>query len=408
MCGQEAGKGAGGARDRTRDEAGGEELRIIGGDCSAAMPAPKDHPPDFGPTGSRAASLWPQSDRASDFRGSLHALTGFGTLADERPAAAFDVCQPALGLRAVLLVQLVLAIAVLAGSASASHWLDRQGAAAFGGAAGTILWLAILCALRRWLAPRGMAVRGTVMLALGACVAMLVWWPLVLGGLAQGGLLRMSGMLLAGVGLAAGLWGWLELRARMWQPAASSARLAELQSRIRPHFLFNTLNTAVALVRVDPARAEDVLEDLAELFRVALAETGSAVTLADEVALARRYLAIEAVRFGARLQVSWDLEPRALRAQVPPLVLQPLVENAVRHGIEAAAGGGQIRIEARVRRAQATVTVHNTVGDEPSPTGHGMALENVRERLRLLHDLAGQCETWHDAQGFHACITVPL
>lgn len=372
------------------------------------MSEPKDHPPDFGPTGSRAASLWPQSDRGGEFRGSLHALTGFNTLADESPAAAFDVCQPALGLRAVLLVQLALAIAVLAGSANAADWLVRQGAAAFGGAAGTILWLALLCALRRWLAPRGRVERGAVMLVLGALVSMLVWWPLVLGGLAQGGLLRMIGMLLAGVGLAAGLWGWLELRARMWQPAASSARLAELQSRIRPHFLFNTLNTAVALVRVDPARAEEVLEDLAELFRVALAESGSAVTLADEVALARRYLAIEAVRFGARLQVSWDLEPRALQAQVPPLVLQPLVENAVRHGIEPAAGGGQIRIEARVRRAQATVTVHNTVGDEPSPTGHGMALENVRERLRLLHDLAGQCETWRDAQGFHACITVPL
>ncbi|MCC7099931.1 MAG: histidine kinase [Rubrivivax sp.] len=373
------------------------------------MPDPQDPKPDFAPTGSRAASLWPESQRVSDFRSTVQALTGFNALAGGAPAdAAYDLCQPALGLRAVLLVQLVLAIAALAGSASAADWLARQGAAAFGGAAGTVLWLALVCAARRWLGPRAVALRGGVMLLLGALVALLVWAPLVLGGLAEGGVLRLLGTLLAGSGLAALLWAWLELRARLWQPAASSARLAELQSRIRPHFLFNTLNTAVALVRVDPARAEAVLEDLAELFRVALAETGSAVTLADEVELARRYLAIEAVRFGQRLQVSWDLEPRALQARVPPLVLQPLVENAVRHGVEPAAHGAQVRIEVQARLGQALVTVHNSVGDEPSPTGHGIALDNVRERLRLLHDLAGQCETWRDDAGFHARITVPL
>jgi two-component system sensor histidine kinase AlgZ len=374
------------------------------------MSEPQDPPPDFAPTGSRAASLWPESQRVSEFRSTAQSLTGFSPLAEagSADAAAYDLCQPALGLRAVLLVQLVLAIAVLAGSASAADWLARQGAAAFAGAAGTVLWLALLCAARRWLGPRAVALRGTVMLLLGALVAVLVWWPLALAGLAEGGVLRLAGMLLAGGGLAALLWAWLELRARIWQPAASSARLAELQSRIRPHFLFNTLNTAVALVRVDPARAEAVLEDLAELFRVALAETGSAVTLADEVELARRYLAIEAVRFGQRLQVSWDLEPRALQARVPPLVLQPLVENAVRHGVEPAAHGAQVRIEVQARLGQALVTVHNSVGDEPSPTGHGIALDNVRERLRLLHDLAGQCETWRDDAGFHARITVPL
>jgi two-component system sensor histidine kinase AlgZ len=103
---------------------------------------------------------------------------------------------------------------------------------------------------------------------------------------------------LAGVACAALLWAWLDLRSRMWHPANAAARLAELQSRIRPHFLFNALNTALALVRVDPARAEAVLEDLAELFRVALAEAGASVSLEEEIDLARRYLAIEEVRFG--------------------------------------------------------------------------------------------------------------
>lgn len=375
----------------------------------AEHPPPK---PDFAPTGSRPASLWPDSLRVSEFRSTAHTLTHFDPLADARgsgAAAAFDVCHPALGLRAVLLVQGVLAVAVLGTADGAADWLARQGAAAFAGAAGTLLWLVLVCTLQRRLLQCRPALRAALLLGLGAALALAVWWPLWLIGLAgTGGGLRLLGLPLAGAGLAGLLWAWLELRARLWQPATASARLAELQSRIRPHFLFNALNTAVALVRVDPAQAESVLEDLAELFRVALAETGAAVALADEIDLARRYLAIEQVRYGPRLQLSWDIDPRVATARVPPLVLQPLVENAVRHGVEPAMGGGRVHIEAQARLGQAVLTVHNTVGDEPSVPGNGMALHNVRERLRLLHDVAGQIDTWQDAQGFHARIIVPL
>jgi two-component system sensor histidine kinase AlgZ len=202
------------------------------------------------------------------------------------------------------------------------------------------------------------------------------------------------------------------MRARVWQPANASARLAELQSRIRPHFLFNALNTALALVRVDPAKAEGVLEDLAQLFRVALAEAGASVTLAEEIELARRYLDIEGVRFGARLAVSWELDAQAEAARVPPLVLQPLVENAVRHGIEPATRGGRVRVQTQRQNGLAVVTVSNTLGEVAGAPGHGMALHNIRERLRLLHDVAAQCEVWRDSdQGqdwFHARISLPL
>ena len=126
------------------------------------MPDRDDLQPDFSPTGSRPASLWPESQRVSEFRSTAQALTGFQPLADEREqtATAFDVCHPALGLRAVLLVQAVLAVAVLATSADGADWLARQGAAAFGGTAGTVLWLVLLCSTRRWLARRGAPVRG--------------------------------------------------------------------------------------------------------------------------------------------------------------------------------------------------------------------------------------------------------
>src|SRR3954447_18526716 len=127
----------------------------------------------------------------------------------------------------------------------------------------------------------------------------------------------------AGARGGATIFQWLRLRAKARLPADTTAKLAELQSRIRPHFLFNTLNTALSLVRLDPARAEEVLEDLAELFRVALTDSGESVSLAEEVELAQRYLAIEQIRFGERLKVSWELAAAAGGARVPPLLLQP-------------------------------------------------------------------------------------
>jgi two-component system sensor histidine kinase AlgZ len=194
-------------------------------------------------------------------------------------------------------------------------------------------------------------------------------------------------------------------------PSDARARLAELQSRIRPHFLFNTLNTAVSLVRTDPARAEGVLEDLADLFRVALIDTGGAsgaVTLGSELDLARRYLAIESLRFGDRLRLEWQLDPAADAARLPPLVLQPLLENAVRHGVEPAEAGGMVRVRTRVRLGRAEITIDNSVGTAASRPGHGLALANVRERLRLLHDLDAQFDVYQGDGRYRVRLVVPI
>jgi two-component system sensor histidine kinase AlgZ len=374
--------------------------------------------PDFAPD-SRSASLWPDSTRPAPLHtnfGIDPAMSRFDPLADEREreraqlAAAFDVCHPTLALRVLLLVQGVLAIAVLVdlGGGSGGDWVRLQAAASFAGLAGALLWLVLLCQGRRVWGRMGAGARAAAVLGLGAASALAgtapMWWlGLVMPGPAHG-----AGVALAGAALAALVWAWLDLRARLWQPVQAAARLAELQSRIRPHFLFNALNTAVALVRLDPDRAERVLEDLSTLFREALAESRSSVTLDEEIELAQRYLAIEQVRFGDRLRVSWDVDPRAGRARVPPLVLQPLVENAVRDGVEPSRDGGHVRIQAAVRNAQAVLLVSNPLSDEPSRPGSGMALENVRERLRLLHDVGAQCDTWSDDGQFHARIVVPL
>ncbi len=198
------------------------------------------------------------------------------------------------------------------------------------------------------------------------------------------------------------------MRADKLAPAQSAARLAELQSRIRPHFLFNTLNTALSLVRADPVRAERVLEDLAELFRHALDDVRETVTLAEEIDLAQRYLAIEQTRFGTRLRLSWQLDPAATAARLPPLLLQPLVENAVRHGVEPNADGGTVRIHTEVRMGMAWLTVTNSTGAAASTPGHGMALQNVRERLHLMHDVAARFEVRSQPQQFRVRLGVPL
>ncbi len=209
--------------------------------------------------------------------------------------------------------------------------------------------------------------------------------------------------------MAAAIFQWLRLLAQATLPAETTARLAELQSRIRPHFLFNTLNTALTLVRLDPAKAEGVLEDLAELFRVAITESTESVSLGEEVDLAQRYLDIEQIRFGSRLHVDLGARrARPPRARVPPLLLQPLVENAVRHGVEPSPEGGVIRVRTKVKLGRAVLSIANSVPKEPSRPGHGMALKNVRERLRLMHDVAAQFEMRQDKDVFRVQIVVPL
>ena len=321
---------------------------------------------------------------------------------------AFDVCQSGLALRAVLYVQAVLGTATLLWSTSWLQALTLLGPAVFAGLLATLSWLLLVCAARHALARAPTVPRALCVLGLGALCALLGQASLLPFQLVAMPPLRWLAVGLGGALLAGTLWSWLVLRVRSRLPAEATARLAELQSRIRPHFLFNALNTAVALVRVDPARAEEVLEDLAQLFRVALEDHGQAVTLAEEVDLAQRYLAIEQVRFGDRLRVRWELDPAAAGARVPPLLLQPLVENAVRHGIEPSPTGGEVMVRTRVRRGQAVVDIVNSLSTQPSRPGHGMALQNVRERLQLLHDVAGQFDVRRDADRYRVKIEVPL
>ena len=303
-------------------------------------------------------------------------------------AYVFDACQVGVVLRALLLVELVLALGVMFVSDSFIHWAGQWSLLTAGALPALLAWLLVVCVLKRWLARLSGPLQVLAGAALGALAGMYGCGVLVLTGLLESRHWFASascGALLAAVQVN----GWI-LRFKGRAPADTAARLRSLQSRIRPHFLFNTLNSAIALVRAEPAKAEALLEDLSDLFRHALMEPDEFVTLADEIGLARRYLAIEQVRFGERLQVLWTLDPQADGARLPSLILQPLVENAVRHGVEPSATGAQVHISTQRRGALVRIKVTNSVPAGAGTQGAGLALQNVRERLALLHDVQGR------------------
>lgn len=322
------------------------------------------------------------------------------------PAATLDACHVGVALRAVLLVQAVVGVGAMFGSASFMDWLLRLALLTGAALPATLVWLMAACVLKRGLARLPAWAQYAAGVLLGALAGVLGCGLLVLAGFL--GVAPWWASAASGALLAAALMAVLSLRARAQAPAAIAARLGELQSRIRPHFLFNTLNSAIALVRAEPARAEALLEDLSDLFRYALQDRGAAVTLAEEIALAQRYLAIEQVRFGERLQVQWLLDEQAGSARLPPLLLQPLVENAVHHGVEPSAEGAQLRISTQRRGSTVVIKVSNTVPAGPGAQGHGVALANVRDRLRLLHDVQGQFHAGLKHGLYQVRIEVPL
>ncbi|TAK73736.1 MAG: sensor histidine kinase [Aquabacterium sp.] len=326
----------------------------------------------------------------------------------ETAPLTLDVCHVGVVLRAVLLVQVAVGIGVSFVSSGLQSAVLNLASSMAVSLPAVLLWLFLACAGKKLLARWSVGLQWTAACALGALCAWLAGLPL--RGVEDLGFAWVHGLPLplAGAAGAAAVFHWLRSRQRMQVPAAATARLVELQSRIRPHFLFNTLNTAIALVRVDPARAEAVLEDLAELFRVALEGEQAGATLAQEVELARRYLDIEQIRFGQRLRIEWDLDPACSPAKLPPLLLQPLVENAVKHGIEPGANGGTLRVRTRAHRGMAHVEVINTLPDSPSAPGHGIALRNVRERLSLMHDVAAHFEAGTKDGEYRVRIAVPL
>jgi len=190
--------------------------------------------------------------------------------------------------------------------------------------------------------------------------------------------------------------------------AQSEARVQALQARIQPHFLFNSLNTIASLVHDDPDNAEAATLDLADIFRGSMRRADQLISLEEELQMARQYLEMEKRRLGDRLDIEWRVDDLPSGAAVLPLMLQPLLENAVAHGIQARAEGGRLSVYGRAEGDQVVITIGNPLAPEGfSAGGHGIAIDNIRERLVYAFGPRAQLLTNQDKEQFYAVMVVP-
>lgn len=190
--------------------------------------------------------------------------------------------------------------------------------------------------------------------------------------------------------------------------ANAKASLQALQARINPHFLFNSMNTIAALVRRDPHTAESAIEDLSDLFRAALGDENAEATLAEELQIARQYLAIEQLRLGTRLRLDWQLAADLpMQIRMPRLTLQPLLENAVIHGIAGLPEGGEIEVVAKAADGRVQLTISNPLPPGNPTVGHGHALDSIRRRLALYYGAPASLTETTDNGRFSIQLGIP-
>ena len=301
-----------------------------------------------------------------------------------------NFCHLGVTLRIALTVEAALVAGVVARAPDApAFWAEFIAMSALAQPA-LLLTLAALCAAGRWLRtlPYRAGAGLTLVLGMAVPVSMTLWLNPRLVGLDA---YSPVGVALFALLLGAGLLAYFNLRARALSPAITEARLQALQARIRPHFLFNSLNAVLSLVRSDPRRAEHALENMADLFRALMGNASQLAPLEDEVALTRAYLELEQLRLGERLQVAWHISKMPADALIPPLVIQPLVENAVYHGIEPLPEGGEISLNLYRSADKVHIVVRNPLAaDTGHHKGNRIALANIRERLLLHFDLDAQ------------------
>ena len=321
---------------------------------------------------------------------------------EARPLYLPNFCSASAVLAIVLICELTALLVSLARNTSAlGFWADLGLTSMF------LLWIALcgaalLCLLRSYINSKSVAVGSALVLGVTVGLVILFSWaasyfgrPGESGWLSRGPmftsdtwafLLRNAGITFVVTALAlryfyvTHLWRYnVELQAR--------ARVHALQARIRPHFLFNSMNTIAALTRSNPARAEEAVQDLADLFRANLNEKRNEIRLAEEIDVARTYQRMEQLRLGDRLSVEWKIDSLPPNALVPGLILQPLLENAIYHGVEPRPDGGVVTVTSEFAKGMITVVVKNPVpaANLTMRDGNRLALANIKERLELMY-----------------------
>jgi two-component system sensor histidine kinase AlgZ len=328
-----------------------------------------------------------------------------------------DLCNVQAVLFIVLVAELLAFVLVLAaGGLQNFDWQSLSLTSLF------VQWCfllsaALLCLLRprlsHWpLAPAAALCYLLILLVVALASAAGQWLMAGVGGegLVDGWKLATHVLIcavLAGIALR---YFYLTQQLRLRQRAELQARIQALQSRIRPHFLFNSMNIIASLIAVDQHAAETAVEDLAGLFRASLAEVETQVSVAEELELCRRYVRIEQLRLGQRLQMDWQVDAVPQQLKIPSLSLQPLLENAIYHGIQRLPNGGTVTIRADYKEGEMRVEVINPVLDQDSldSRGNRLANDNIHHRLQALYGPAASLSTERIDGKFYARLRYPV
>ena len=333
-----------------------------------------------------------------------------------------DFCTPAAALGVVLIAELVAIGLTLARQPGWEFFFADLAKTSL-----LMLWMsltsaAVLCITRRWIAsfPAPQASLWTITIVLGVVllVSEAVYWLGVGYGadLAPGWFPDDHGFFLSRNLLVGLLVTGLMLRyfyvSHQWRrnvERQAESRILALQARIRPHFLFNSMNTIADLTLSNPAAAESAVEDLADLFRASLRDGQELVDLADELAITRVYERMEQQRLGERLAVDWDIGELPRSARVPGLILQPLLENAIYHGIEPLQDPGRIEVRGLRKGDMVYISVRNPLPPEEvrASAGNRIAVNNIRERLLLAFGQRARLSTAIDATHYEVSIAFP-
>lgn len=309
------------------------------------------------------------------------------------PVALPNFCNMGVGLRILLIVNGASVLAAMARAPALSNTWDELVRISAPVQPILLLSLIALCLLRPLLNRLEYPAGVVVVFGVEFLITTLVYrlGEVYFGEGSPAGMERAWAFTAAGTAV---VLAYFHLRQRALSPALGEARLQALQARIRPHFLFNSINAVLGLIRVDPKRAETALEDMADLFRVLMADNRHLTTLEQELSLCRAYLDLEQLRLGERLCVVWHIEKMPADALVPPLVLQPLLENAVYHGIEPCREPGELSINIYHKHGFLHIVLRNPYRREGAHhAGNKMAMANIRERLALHFDAEARLDT---------------
>ena len=328
-----------------------------------------------------------------------------------------DFCQAQSVFMVILIAELLAVIFTLLNLQPQTSLWNQLGIYSISIQIITLLSVALLCLLRPVLKNYSDWVSGifsllVILLSTGLFSLGVIHWywltPIDLTNSLQSNLFTRNLFISGLIGTVALRYFYLQQQYRKHLSLEASARLEALQAKIRPHFLFNSMNVIASLTRIDPAKAEAAIEDLSDLFRTTLDNRQELIPFQQELENSERYLAIEKLRLGERLKIVKNIAPQTDNVLVPPLSLQPILENAVYHGIQLIAEGGCVTIDAKIVDKLLIIIISNPKIPQSTHSGSGMALSNISQRLEVIYSGKAQLIRTSTANKYQLEMQIPV